>query len=326
MAHLSKTQPVNRRAAQAVKIFVFIELDEAQRRRLQRAAGGGSLRFAANPRSAEIDPQFTGCAVAFGNVPAAWLERSAALRWMQLESAGFGEYRALDWQTLGKRITVTNLAGFFSEPVAQSMLAGILAHYRGIDQLARLQPAADWVGEPLRKQLRILGGATVVLFGRGSINRRFAELLAPYRCDIIRFGRDWTQPALDRGLAAADIVVCCVPETDATAGLFDEARIGRIKRGALWVNFGRGSIADERALVAALERRQLGGAVIDVSVREPLPADDPLWRAPNAILTQHSGGGSDDETGRKVEFFAGNLARYRAGEPLLNEVDFERGY
>ncbi len=310
-----------------MKIFIFFELNAAQLSRLRQIAGNDKLCFpVAQQDAANIDPGFADCAVAFGNVPAAWLAQTTALRWIQLESAGFEEYRSLDWRTLGEQITLTNLAGFFSEPVAQSILAGILSHYRGIEQLVLSKSAKNWMGGSLRKQLRSLSGATVVLLGRGSINIRLAELLGPCRCNIISFGSDWDRTPLDQSLAIADIVVCAMPETDATKGLFDDARIGHLKRNALFVNFGRGSIIDEHALVAALERRQIGGAVIDVTMHEPLPADHPLWTAPNMILTQHTGGGTDDEIDRKIEFFADNLARYRTAVPLHNKVNIERGY
>jgi phosphoglycerate dehydrogenase-like enzyme len=185
-------------------------------------------------------------------VPASWLTRSKALRWIQLDSVGFGEYRDLDWRELGKDVTVTNLAGFFAQPVAETALAGILSLYRGIDRLVRLQSARDWQGNRLRKGLHTLAGANVVLFGYGSINRRLAAMLHPFGCNITHFGRGWTAEQLDGALSAADIVVSAVPETDATIGLFDAARLSLLKGTALFVNLGRGSVVAENALVKRL--------------------------------------------------------------------------
>ncbi|UVK46611.1 hypothetical protein BPNPMPFG_002297 [Mesorhizobium sp. AR07] len=91
-------------------------------------------------------------------------------------------------------------------------------------------------------------------------------------------------------------------------------------------NFGRGSILDEGALADALEQGRLGGAVIDVTRDEPLPAGHRFWACPNIILTQHSGGGTTDELDRKIDVFLANLARFRAGTPLEGIVDFSRGY
>jgi phosphoglycerate dehydrogenase-like enzyme len=310
-----------------MEIFVTADLNDGQIARLRELAGDDILHVhGCFDEDAEIEPAFAACEVGLGNAPVSWLPRAPSLRWMQLDSVGFGEYRVLDWPVLGERITLTNLAGFFADPVAESALAGILALYRGIDRLVVLQGKKQWIGGPLRRELRSLAEAEVVLFGYGAINRRLAELLSPYRCRITPFGSDWTPARLDEALAAADIVVSTVPETDGTIGLFDQARLGLLKDGALFVNFGRGSVVDEDALAAALNDRRIGGAVIDVTLDEPLPRDHPFWTAPNTILTQHSGGGTQDEIDRVIEVFAGNLARYRAGEPLVGIVDFERGY
>jgi len=308
-----------------MEIFVCLDLSEGQAARLAEVAGADRLRGSGDGGAAD-ERAFMRCEVAFGNPPAGWLSQNEALRWVQLESVGFNEYRGLDWRALGRRLTVTNLAGFFAEPVAETALAGILALYRGLDRLVRLQAARDWQGDPLRKTLRTLAGARVVLFGAGAINRRLAALLAPFGCAIETFGRDWTAERLDRVLARADVVVSTVPETEATIGVFDDARLAGLKPTALFVNCGRGSAVAEQALADRLRAGRLGGAVIDVSVEEPLPPGHPFWDCPRLILTQHTGGGSEDEMDRKIEVFADNLARYRAGQPLVGVVDFEKGY
>ena len=310
-----------------MEIFVCADLNAAQIARMREISGDDVLHVHGScGDDADPDPAFAASEVVLGNAPASWLPRAPSLRWMQLESVGFGEYRFLDWQALGERIILTNLAGFFADPVAESALAGILALYRGIDRLVLLQRKQEWVGGKLRVVLRTLTGAQVVLFGYGAINRRLAELLVPFRCHIAHFGSDWTPAQLDEALSVADIVVSTVPETDATIGVFDKARLRLLKDDALFVNFGRGSVVDEDALAAALNASEIGGAVIDVTLREPLPRDHSFWTAPNTILTQHTGGGTDDEIDRVIGVFADNLTRYRDGGPLVGIVDFERGY
>jgi phosphoglycerate dehydrogenase-like enzyme len=305
------------------EIFCAFRLNAAKERRLRESIGDAGLH--GGPSSADR-PAFDRCEIAFGNPPASWIAKSPRLRWVQLESVGFGEYMALDWAVLGPRVRITNLAGFFAEPVAESILAGVLALYRGIDRLAVLRERREWVGDPLRPELRTLSGATVVLFGRGEINNRVAELLAPFRCGVTAFGRDWDARALDRALAEADIVISAVPDTGRTRNVFDRARLAKLKRGALFLNFGRGSAVDDDALADCLESGAVGGAVIDVTRDEPLPSGHRFWTTRNLILTQHSGGGTADEIDRKIEVFLDNLARYRRGEPLHGMVDFSRGY
>ncbi len=127
-------------------------------------------------------------------------------------------------------------------------------------------------------------------------------------------------------MAKADVVISSVPEAKGTIGVFDRARLALFKSSALFINVGRGSVVDEEALADALHNHEIGGAMVDVTMKEPIPETHPLWNAPNTILTQHSGGGTSDEIDRKIEVFSANLAHYRSGEPLEGIVDFERGF
>ena len=308
-----------------MQIFVALDLDPAQRDRLAEIAGDDAVHHHGTPDDAAAAPAALSLAeVALGNLPGGWLPAAPALRWMQLESVGFGEYAGLADRPVD--LAFTNLAGFFDEPVAESVLAGLLALARGIDTLALLKARGEWQGDGLRPRLRTLAGARVVLFGHGGIGRRVEALLTPFGCTVTAFARDWRPETLDAALCAADIVVAAAPDTPATRGVFDARRLALLPRGALFANFGRGSLVDEAALADALAAGRLGGAVIDVTVEEPLPSAHPFWSAPNLILTQHTGGGSHDEMDRKVALFAANLARYRRGEPLAGLVDFARGY
>ncbi len=300
-------------------IAVCIALDREERRRLVNGVGDWPVTFSETTAPCNA-------AIVFGNPAPEVVAANSSLQWLQLESVGFGEYAGLCWSRSGRPVQVTNLAGFFADPVAETALAGILSLGRGIDRLVVLRRHRDWVGDPLRAGLRLLYGSHVVLFGRGTINARLAELLKPFRCRITTFGRDWTSVSLDNALATADVVVATVPHTPETVGLFDADRLSCLKRGAVFCNLGRGSLVDEEALALALAQEHLGGAVIDVTHDEPLPEGHVFWTAPNVILTQHSGGGSVDEIDRKIDRFLENLSRFHTGTPLIGLVDFKRGY
>jgi len=311
-----------------MKIFLSInEFNTIQRQNLAKILGSATLIERQNyDDDAAVESGFKDCEVVFGNVPPDWLQNTQALRWAQLDSVGFGEYRSLDWQQLGSQITLTNLAGFFSDPVAQTALGGILALYRGLDQLILHRLNQRWEGEKQRTQLRTLSGAQIVLFGHGAINRRLEQLLSGFDCAIQTFGKSWTPAQLDAALSQADIVISTVPETDATVGVFSAQRLALLKHDAIFVNCGRGSVVDEIALASMLDSGALYGAVVDVTIDEPLPADHPFWRTPRLLLTQHTGGGTLDELDRKIRVFADNLSRYLNNQPLHNRVDFNRGY
>ncbi|MCO6052240.1 D-2-hydroxyacid dehydrogenase [Mesorhizobium sp. RP14(2022)] len=302
-----------------MRIGLHVSLTDEQAQRLRQGAVGCEI----------VRPDAGGaadCEVIFGNPEPLDVQANAALQWMQLESVGFGEYADLDWQRDGKDVIVTNLAGFFADPVAETALAGILAFYRGLDRLIRIQASRDWLGDTLRPDLKTLRGARVLMLGRGAINLRLADLLQPFGCTIVTVARREGVAGLDAALGDADIIVCTVPSTPQTRDLFNQARFARVKQGAIFCNFGRGTLVDEAALVEALSSGVLGGAVIDVSRAEPLPQGNPLWSAPNLILTQHTGGGTGDEIDRKIDVFLANLDRLKADQPLHGVVDFSRGY
>ena len=310
-----------------MNIFVCISLTSQQRQRLSTAFPEHQLCiYQDSDESEKARYEFANCEVAFGNPSADWLAPSSNLKWIQLESVGFGEYTHLDWSTLGNRLQMTNLAGFFAQPVAESILAGVLAHYRGIVQLVHLQAEHKWAGSDLRPKLKTLQGAHVTLLGKGEINRRVEKLFVPFDCNITRFGRDWTESALDQALSVADIVICTVPETPLTRKLFNRSRLNKVKAGCLFVNSGRGSLVDEEALFDAAETGILSGAVIDVTQEEPLPSGHPFWTCSRILLTQHTGGGTADEIDRKIEVFIANFERYKNELPLHSLVDFKRGY
>ncbi len=303
-----------------MEIYVCADLTPEQLQRLNASAGDATVHARTNRA------QFEKSEVVFGNPPTDWLAECPDLKWIQLESVGFGEYDNSQWPALGNQITVTNLSGFFAEPVAQSILAGILGLYRGIDQVTELRHQERWLGEDLRKSFRTLNDAKVVLFGYGAINKRLAELLNPFRCDTQSFNSQWQEKDLDRALATADVVVSTVPDTPLTRDVFSKRRLALLPQQALFINFGRGSVVDEAALAGALTSGDLGGAVIDVTRDEPLPTGHPFWTCPNLILTQHSGGGTGDEMDLKVDVFIDNLKRYRGQHQLNGIVSFTRGY
>lgn len=299
------------------RVALCVDLSRAQTVRLRAGLNGAELLEGGD---------LSGCDVAFGNPDPAALNGAGSLRWVQLESVGFGEYADLDWDVLKHRLTLTNLAGFFADPVAETALAGLLALARGVDDLVRLQDKATWEGDPIRTQLWSLAGRHVVMVGYGAINQRLAALLSPFQCRITPIRSDTSAEDMDRALCTADIVVCTAPDTTATRGMFGAARLALLPPHAIFANLGRGSIVNEAALAEALNAGRIGGALLDVTEDEPLPVSHPFWTCKNTILTQHSGGGTADEMDRKIDVFLANFARYRDGAPLNGIVDMKRGY
>jgi phosphoglycerate dehydrogenase-like enzyme len=136
----------------------------------------------------------------------------------------------------------------------------------------------------------------------------------------------WSAADFPRLLGESDVVAVCAPLTPATQGMFDGAAFSRMRRHAILVNVTRGEIVDEAALVAALSQGLIGGAALDVTPREPLPADSPLWAMDNVIIASHTAGASPHRGTRSLERFCDNLGRWRRGEPLQGVIDKHKGY
>ena len=121
--------------------------------------------------------------------------------------------------------------------------------------------------------------------------------------------------------ARSDIVVLCAAGSQANRDMFDTLMFGAMKPGAWFINVSRGDLVVESALIGALESGHLAGAAIDVARTEPLPPDDPLWDAPNRLISPHISTAGSNYPQRVAEFFVGNFERYVEGEPLVNVVD-----
>lgn len=273
------------------------------------------------------------------------LARAPALRWVH--SATAGVERVLTPASRDRGLTITNARGVFSRPIAEYVMLMILAVSRRLPQLLELQAERTW--QPLES--RELRDVTVGIVGLGSIGRAVGALATAFGCRVIatrrrpEAGSESTDGAgddpvlgslmLDRVLppsrlaellAESDFVVLAAPLTDDTRGLIGETAIVQLKPGAWVINVARGELVDERALGRALREGRLGGAVLDTFREEPLPATSPLYDLPNVILTPHTSWSSTRVLERSVGLFCDNLARYAAGQPLVNVVDPSAGY
>ncbi|MFD1141973.1 D-2-hydroxyacid dehydrogenase [Larkinella insperata] len=260
-----------------------------------------------------------------GNPPAAWFSGGNSLKWWQLDSAGFDAYKNVQLNA-----PVTNMGDYFAWPCAETIVAGIMAFYRDIHELAVLQTQKKWVGVPLRFKLHLLKDKKVIILGAGTIGQAVRQMLTGFQCEVKMLARTnpdaelHTPEELKAALPETDLVVNCLPGT--ARGFFTAELINAMKPGSLYANIGRGSTTDEKALIDALQRGHLAGAVLDVTEVEPLPIDNPLWEMTNVILTQHTGGGQATEDQGKMDLFLQNLKRFRNGEPLENQVELSKGY
>ncbi len=311
-----------------MQIFVNTSLNESLRQALkQQLPGGHSVFFKNEWPENEQAAAFQQSQVILGNPPAAWLTNAPSLlKYWQLDSAGFDGYKNLNLPN----VAVCNLADYFSIPCAETIVAGILAFYRGLDELTLLKAEKRWVGAPIRFRLNLLRGKRVVILGAGSIGQAVKKLLSGFDCSIQMVARSHPSASIHSPeellavLPQTDLVINCLP--GAARGFFTAQMIDALPSTAVFANVGRGTTVDEPALIAALQEKRLAGAVLDVTEIEPLPAENPLWDMPNVILTQHTGGGQTSEDEGKIAFFVKNFQRFLNKQPLENQIDLTRGY
>jgi len=283
------------------------------------------------------------------HLPTNVLNLAPGLRWVQLHSAGV-DHLAGD-PILNSAVAVTTTSGIHATPIAEYVLASILAHRWQVPLWTQCQrehrwPAGRW--ELLsRPELR---GSTLGVVGYGSIGREVARLGRAFGMRVVACRRSagraeqgyavegtgdpqgtvperfYPLEALHDLLAVSDYVVLAVPSTPATFHLIDESALRAMKPSAFLVNISRGAVVDESALACALRKGWIAGAGLDVYEQEPLPPESPLWDLKNALLSPHVASFSPDYDRRAVALFAQNLERYLAGLPLLNLVDKTRGY
>lgn len=219
--------------------------------------------------------------------------------------------------------------GVYAEPVAELALTLALAGMRNLHGYARKD---SWSGPSGRNLI----GARVTILGGGGITESLLRLLGPFDCHVTVVrnhvaemqGADDVLEA-DRyvdALPGADLVVLALPLTPETEGIIGRGELESMERHAWLVNVARGKHIVTEDLVWALENGVIGGAGLDVTDPEPLPADHALWRLPNCIITPHVGNTPEMARPLLFERIASNVRRWSQGEELIGPIDPELGY
>jgi phosphoglycerate dehydrogenase-like enzyme len=273
------------------------------------------------------------------------------LKWVQFHYAGIDFVQGSSLLS-NPELKITSMSGASAIQEGEFIVGMMLALGHHLPDLVHNQFKADWPSDRWERFLPVeLMGSTVGLLGYGSIAREVARLLQPFNVTILATKRDVMHPAdegytveghgdlegnyfnrlypieaLNSMIKLCDFVVVTLPLTPATRGLIGETEFKAMKPNAYLIHISRGGVVDENALLQALNEKQIAGAVIDVFTQEPLPAEHPLWKAPNLFITPHVSGFSPKYKERAGEMFVENLKRYLHDEPLMNLYVPERHY
>lgn len=225
---------------------------------------------------------------------------------------------------------VTNGAGINAITIAEYVVMGMLTMAKGYREVVRAQERHEWLQDSPGKVE--LYGSKALLLGYGAIGKLIEQRLIPFEVDVtvVRRTPGPTSLAPDAWrarLGEFDWVILAVPATAETDSMIGTDELATMKQSAILVNIARGSVVEQDALIRALRDKQIGGAFLDVTIPEPLPADHPLWTLDNAQITMHLSGRAQDKMFvRSADRFFENLDRYRKGEKLEPLVNLDLGY
>lgn len=266
------------------------------------------------------------------------LKYTKKLKWVHSTAAGVAQLMYPELREAG--VLVTNPSGVFSVPMAEHTMGLLLALARNFPDSVRQQDKAIWSQQELwdkPQHLEEMNGQLLLIVGYGSIGRELAKRAKAFEMrvwgvtrsgvgDLTLVERILPAAKMHEALPEADYVVISAPETAETKHLIGAAELAKMKRGARLINVGRGSLLDEEALICALKNGALSGAAIDVAETEPLPAESPLWMAPNLFITPHTSALSDRLWVRQSALLVELLERWFDGTEMFNQVDLVRGY
>lgn len=264
--------------------------------------------------------------------------RAPKLKWFHQRPAGASNLILGDlW---GSSVVVTTSRGVANTTaMAEYVLAGILYFAKGLDRAAIDRELRAFDHRAYRSVS--IEGKTVCIVGAGGIGRNVGKLCAAMGMTVVGTRRS-PQPGvplppgftelggtgdLDRLLPESDFVVICCQWTPETTGLFNSERLAAMKKASVLINVARGEIVDEEALACAIECDHLRGAVLDVYVgefqRTPIAR---LWSDPRVLITPHISAATDQNRHGAINIFCQNLRAYIDGAPMLNVIDWQRGY
>jgi phosphoglycerate dehydrogenase-like enzyme len=250
------------------------------------------------------------------------------LRWVSTIYAGLDAF-PLDLLA-DRQVVLTNGSGINAVAVAEYAVMAVLVAAKRYDRVLDAQRRAEWLPDAPGKQE--VAGSSALVIGYGTIGRAIGERLSALGVavtGVTRSGRAGTigPDAWRARLGAFDWVILAAPSTEETRAMIGPGELAAMKPGAWLVNIARGDMVNQDALVAALNHRRLGGAFLDPTDPEPLPADHPLWTAHDCLISMHLSGRSQTTMfACAAALFLDNLKAFQDGRPMRNVVEIARGY
>jgi phosphoglycerate dehydrogenase-like enzyme len=317
------------------KKVVLMGADAARVAWMQSAAPGAKL--VAAPERADAVREAADADAVIGECVPEVIQAGPRIRWVQRMYAGVERCVAIP-AFAERGIVLTNMQKVAGSVMAEHVMAFMFGLARGFASYVPMQAKGEWEPEAVpESRMWEVKGRTMLVVGLGGIGTEVAKRANALGMTVLAIrnsGTDGPSYVAEVGLtdkllpfaSRADVIVDTLPLTADTKGLVNKAFFDAAKRGALFINVGRGGTVVTADLVAALRDGRLGGAGLDVTDPEPLPADHPLWHAPNVLITPHVSASLEGNEVPRWLLARENLRRYVAGDKLLSEVDVKKGY
>ncbi len=268
-------------------------------------------------------------------VSGAWrddlLAGAEKLRWIQAIGVGYNQFPLADLRRRGIRLT--NAVGVNANAVSEHAMALVLALSRRLPEARDNQHRKHWrpmISDPQTREDEVTD-KTLGIIGLGAIGNRLATLAKAFGMRVIgtkgnpaayQGAADLVLPSdrLGELLDSADYVVLCCPLNPDTTNLIGAAELRRMKPSAYLVNVSRGQVVVESELISTLQRGDIAGAALDLTIDEPLRPESPLWELPNVLITPHTGGETSRYEQRLVDIIVENVRRWERDEPFIHQV------
>lgn len=333
-----------------MKLVIHPAVDGDRLRLIRKAAGTMQVVNAGDANSAKHE--LADAEAFFGKITPGLLAAAGQLRWVQSPTASLEHY--LFPELIEHPCQLSNMRGLFSDVIADHVMGFVLCFARNLHTYVRQQTEAKWLpigGEDARstfaagpsavseidKQHLHLADCTMGVVGVGKIGAEICRRASAFGMQVI--GVDpvrtevsgvvpeiWPTDRLPDLLAQSDFVVIAAPHTPDTFKMFRDEQFRLMKKSAYLINIGRGVIVDLADLTAALESGEIAGAGLDVFETEPLPAEHPLWKMDNVLITPHVAAASPRIAERHTATLLENIRCFVAGEEPKTLVDKRRWF
>ncbi len=249
------------------------------------------------------------------------LARCSSLRYIGVQATG---YNVIDIEACRRHgVTVTNVPSYSTAGVAQLVFAYLSEFACHVQLHSDSVMAGDWIKAKdfcyWQLPLMELAGKTLGIFGYGSIGSRVAQIAKAYGMKVLVCTRTPKEGVVsvdfETLLKNSDFVSLHAPLTPQTKGLINKESLSLMKPSAYLINTARGGLVDEAAVRDALVTRSIAGYAADVVLEEPMNAGNPLYGAPNCLLTPHIAWAAVETRQRLLDIVVANLQAFIDGQP-----------